>query len=146
MGRILVSLASGLIFGLGLVVSQMINPPKVLAFLDVAGEWDPSLAFVMGAAIPVAALGFALAKRRRAPLCAASFSGPTKTAVDSRLVVGSLIFGTGWGLAGFCPGPVLAASLLAGAPALVFLAAMLVGMAAFTMADQYLPPLHAKPA
>ncbi|MDJ0387625.1 YeeE/YedE family protein [Roseomonas sp. E05] len=138
MGRILVSLASGLIFGLGLVVSQMINPQKVLAFLDIAGNWDPSLAFVMGAAIPVAALGFALARRRRAPLCAASFSGPTKTAVDSRLVVGSLIFGTGWGLAGFCPGPVLAASLLAGAPALVFLAAMLVGMGAFTLADRRL--------
>ncbi|MDJ0391145.1 YeeE/YedE family protein [Roseomonas sp. E05] len=138
MGRILVSLASGLIFGLGLVVSQMINPQKVLAFLDVAGDWDPSLAFVMGAAIPVAALGFALAKRRRAPLCAASFSGPTKTAVDSRLVVGSLIFGAGWGLAGFCPGPVLAAALLAGAPALVFLAAMLVGMGAFTLTDRRL--------
>jgi uncharacterized membrane protein YedE/YeeE len=139
MGRILVSLASGLIFGLGLVVSQMINPQKVLAFLDVAGNWDPSLAFVMGAAIPVAALGFALAKRRREPLCAASFSGPTKTAVDSRLIVGSLIFGTGWGLAGFCPGPVLASFLLAGVPAVVFLVAMLVGMASFSAADRHLP-------
>lgn len=146
MGRILVSLASGLIFGLGLVVSQMVNPQKVLAFLDIAGNWDPSLAFVMGAAIPVAALGFALAKRRRAPLCAAAFSGPTKTTVDSRLVIGSLIFGTGWGLVGFCPGPVLAATLLAGAPALVFLVAMLAGMAAFTIADRYLLTTHMKPA
>ncbi|MDN3568469.1 YeeE/YedE family protein, partial [Paeniroseomonas aquatica] len=109
-----------------------------LAFLDVTGNWDPSLAFVMGAAIPVAALGFALAKRRRAPLYDASFSSPAKTAVDSRLVIGSLIFGTGWGLAGFCPGPVLASFLLAGAPAAVFLVAMLVGMAAFSVADKHL--------
>ena len=138
MGRILVSLASGLIFGLGLVISQMINPQKVLAFLDVTGNWDPSLAFVMGAAIPVAALGFAFAKRRRAPLYDASFSSPAKTAVDSRLVIGSLIFGTGWGLAGFCPGPVLASFLLTGAPAAVFLVAMLVGMAAFSVADKHL--------
>lgn len=145
MSRILVSLASGLIFGVGLVVSQMVNPQKVLAFLDVAGNWDPSLAFVMGTAIPVAALGFALAKRRRAPLCAAAFSGPTKNAVDSRLVVGSLIFGTGWGLVGFCPGPVLASFLLAGAPTLVFLAAMLIGMAAFSIADRHLLG-RAKPA
>ena len=146
MGRILVSLASGLIFGLGLVISQMVNPQKVLGFLDIAGNWDPSLAFVMAAAIPVAALGFAFAKRRQAPLCAAAFSGPTKTAVDGRLVVGSLIFGIGWGLAGFCPGPVIAAALLAGAPALVFLAAMLVGMAAFTLADKYLLTTRLKPA
>ncbi|PHK93020.1 hypothetical protein CR162_20795 [Pseudoroseomonas rhizosphaerae] len=140
MGRILVSLASGLVFGLGLVVSQMVNPQKVLAFLDVAGNWDPSLAFVMGAAIPVAALGFALARRRQAPLCAEAFSGPVRKAVDGRLVAGALIFGTGWGLAGFCPGPALAAFLLAGTPALVFLAAMLAGMAAFTAIDRYLPP------
>lgn len=136
MGRILVSLTSGLIFGLGLVVSQMVNPQKVLAFLDVAGNWDPSLAFVMGAVIPVAAIGFALARRRRAPVCAAEFSGPTKTAVDSRLVAGSLIFGTGWGLAGFCPGPVLASALLAGVPALAFLVAMLGGMTVFSAVDR----------
>ena len=139
MNRILIALVSGLLFGLGLVVSQMVNPEKVLSFLDVSGKWDPSLAFVMGAAVLAAALGFALAKRRAAPLYAQSFSGPTKTEIDARLVVGSLIFGTGWGLVGYCPGPVLASFLLAGAPAVLFLVAMLVGMAIFSAADKHLP-------
>ncbi|MBP0447806.1 YeeE/YedE family protein [Roseomonas sp. SSH11] len=139
MNRTLIALVSGLLFGLGLVVSQMVNPEKVLNFLDVSGNWDPSLAFVMGAAVLAAALGFTLAKRRQAPLYAPSFSGPTKTKVDARLVVGSLIFGTGWGLVGYCPGPVLASFLWAGAPAVVFLVAMLVGMAAFSITDKYLP-------
>lgn len=139
MNRILIALVSGLLFGLGLVVSQMINPEKVLTFLDVSGNWDPSLAFVMGAAVLTAALGFRLAKRRRAPFYAQSFSDPTKTELDARLVVGSLIFGTGWGLVGYCPGPVLASFLLAGTPAVVFLVAMLVGMAIFSATDKHLP-------
>ncbi|PHK95229.1 hypothetical protein CR162_08620 [Pseudoroseomonas rhizosphaerae] len=145
MNRILIALVSGLLFGLGLVVSQMVNPEKVLSFLDVFGNWDPSLAFVMGAAVLVAALGFTLAKWRQVPLYAPSFSGPTKTKVDARLVVGSLIFGTGWGLVGYCPGPVLASFLLAGPPAVVFLAAMLTGMVAFSAADKHLPG-RTKPA
>ncbi|RVT91747.1 YeeE/YedE family protein [Rhodovarius crocodyli] len=131
MPTILPALAAGALFGLGLIVSGMANPAKVLAFLDIAGEWDPSLAFVMGGAIPVAALGFALAKRRAAPLCAPAFSPPTKQGLDARLLGGAALFGIGWGLAGFCPGPALASFAFAGWKALLFVAAMLLGMAAF---------------
>ncbi|WP_419900856.1 DUF6691 family protein [Roseomonas sp. USHLN139] len=138
MNRILAAFAAGLLFGLGLVVSQMVNPAKVLAFLDIAGAWDPSLAFVMGAAIPVAWLGFTLAARRTRPLLADAFSGPTRSAIDARLVVGSMLFGAGWGLAGYCPGPALASFLWTGAPGLLFLLAMLGGMAAFPVADRLL--------
>jgi uncharacterized membrane protein YedE/YeeE len=136
MRRILIALAAGLIFGLGLTVSQMINPAKVIGFLDLAGPWDPSLAFVMLAAIPVAAAGFALARRRTTPLCAANFAGPTKTRLEGRLIAGAVLFGIGWGLVGFCPGPALASLTVGGARPLVFIAAMLVGMAGFGMADR----------
>ena len=136
MPRLLVALASGLLFGLGLTVSGMINPAKVLGFLDLAGDWDPSLAFVMAGAIPVAALGFALARRRPAPLCAPTFSGPTKTRVDVRLVVGAVLFGVGWGLVGYCPGPALASLRFGGWRTLLFVAAMLVGMGAFQAFDR----------
>ena len=128
---LLVALGSGLLFGLGLTISGMINPAKVLGFLDFAGHWDPSLAFVMAAAIPVAAAGFAVARRCQAPLCATEFLGPTKSKLDSRLAAGAVIFGIGWGLAGYCPGPALASLGLGGWRVLVFVASMLVGMAAF---------------
>lgn len=128
---LLVALGSGLLFGLGLTISGMINPAKVLGFLDFAGHWDPSLAFVMAAAIPVAAVGFAIARRCQAPLCATTFSGPTKSKVDTRLVAGAVIFGIGWGLAGYCPGPALASLGLGGWRVLVFVGSMLVGMMAF---------------
>jgi uncharacterized membrane protein YedE/YeeE len=131
MHPVLAALAAGAVFGLGLIVSGMANPAKVLAFLDIAGDWDPSLAFVMGGAIPVAALGFALAKRRAAPLCAARFSPPTRQGLDARLLGGAALFGIGWGLAGFCPGPALASFTFAGWKALLFVAAMLLGMAGF---------------
>lgn len=136
MRRILIALAAGLIFGLGLTVSQMINPAKVIGFLDLAGPWDPSLAFVLAAAIPVAAAGFALARRREAPFCAVNFAGPTKTRLDGRLFAGAVLFGIGWGLVGFCPGPALASLTIGGAGSLVFIAAMLVGMAGFGTADR----------
>ena len=136
--RILMSLAAGLLFGLGLTVSQMINPAKVIAFLDVAGDWDPSLAFVMAGAISVAAVGFALGRRRSAPVCAPAFSAPTKTAVDGRLAAGAVLFGVGWGLAGYCPGPALASLAFGGMSTMVFVAAMLTGMATFAAADR--PP------
>ncbi len=126
-----VALIAGLLFGLGLTVSGMINPAKVLGFLDVAGDWDPSLAFVMAAAIPVAAVGFAIARRHSAPLCAQAFSSPTATHVDWRLAVGVVLFGVGWGLAGYCPGPALASLFLGNPRVMVFVAAMLAGMAAF---------------
>jgi len=131
--RSLAGLIGGLIFGAGLTISGMINPLKVLAFLDIAGAWDPSLAFVMGGAIPVAALGLWVGRRRRVPLLSALFIGPAKLDLDARLIGGAAIFGIGWGLTGYCPGPALA-SLGHGAPAtLVFVAAMLAGMTGFRL-------------
>jgi uncharacterized membrane protein YedE/YeeE len=121
----------GLIFGLGLVISQMSNPAKVLNFLDFAGAWDPSLGFVMGGAVAVAAIGFRLARGRKAPLLAESFHMPQKTEIDARLICGAALFGIGWGLVGFCPGPALTA-LSFGRPApYLFVAAMIVGMVVF---------------
>jgi uncharacterized membrane protein YedE/YeeE len=139
MPRLLAALISGLLFGLGLTVSGMINPAKVLGFLDVTGHWDPSLAFVMTGAIPVAAVGFALARRRSAPMCASAFSAPTKTRVDASLAFGAMSFGLGWGLVGYCPGPALASLGLAGWRAPLFVAAMLVGMAAYEMLNRTTP-------
>jgi len=119
----------GLLFGLGLMLSGMTDPGKVIGFLDLAGNWDPSLAFVMGGAIAVGIFAFALAHRRTAAFLGGAMHLPTRRDIDSRLVFGSLVFGVGWGLAGFCPGPALV-SLGAGHwQALVFTAAMLAGMA-----------------
>ena len=136
MNRIAVALFAGLLFGLGLTVSGMVNPAKVLGFLDLAGDWDPSLAFVMGGAIPVAAIGFALARRRRTPVCDTKFAGPTKTAIDARLLAGAALFGIGWGLAGYCPGPALASLSFGGGKVVLFVASMLVGMALFQWLDR----------
>jgi uncharacterized membrane protein YedE/YeeE len=136
MPRIIAALAAGALFGLGLVVSGMTNPAKVLAFLDLAGDWDPSLAFVMAGAIPVAAIGFALGRRRAAPLCAPGFAPPTARDVDARLVGGAVLFGLGWGIAGFCPGPALAALCFGGWQVALFVAAMLAGMGVFQLAGQ----------
>jgi hypothetical protein len=129
--RILSALASGALFGVGLLVSGMTNPAKVLAFLDVAGDWDPSLAFVMAGAIPVAALGFALGRRRAAPLYEPSFSPPARGTLDARLFAGAVLFGLGWGLAGFCPGPALASLGLGAWQVALFVLAMLAGMGLF---------------
>ena len=127
----LVALAAGLIFGLGLMVSGMSDPGKVLGFLDVAGHWDPSLAFVMAGAIPVAFAGFRMAARRPATLLGEPIHLPRGRAVDTRLVLGSALFGIGWGLAGICPGPAFVLAGLAVGPALIFIPAMLAGMGAF---------------
>lgn len=125
--------AAGLLFGAGLVVSGMANPAKVLGFLDIAalssGGWDPSLAFVMLGALLVSVPAFALARRRTRPACAATFQWPTKSSIDWRLLAGSAIFGIGWGLVGFCPGPAFAALLLDGALAPLFVLALVAGMA-----------------
>jgi hypothetical protein len=128
MNRIAAFLA-GLLFGVGLSVSQMINPAKVIAFLDVAGRWDPSLAFVMGGAVLVTAVGFRWALAWPRPLFAAVFRLPTAREVDARLVVGAALFGVGWGMSGFCPGPAIASLAYGLLPSVVFVASMVAGMA-----------------
>jgi uncharacterized membrane protein YedE/YeeE len=129
--NIAVSFVCGLIFGLGLVISQMSNPAKVLNFLDFAGAWDPSLGFVMGGAVAVAAIGFWLARRRTTPLLAESFHLPRRTEIDARLVCGAALFGIGWGLVGFCPGPALTALAFGRREPVLFVGAMIVGMVVF---------------
>jgi uncharacterized protein len=134
MAALLGALLSGLVFGIGLVVSGMINPAKVQNFLDVFGSWDPSLMLVMGGAIPVAALGVILARRRARPLAAASFrEAAGGDAIDRDLVLGSVIFGIGWGLVGFCPGPAIAALGLGLPQAALFVASMLLGMGLYEL-------------
>lgn len=124
----LAALGTGLLFGVGLTVSGMVQPLKVVGFLDFAGAWDPTLAFVMGGALVVTALAFPWILRRGRPLWAESFSLPTRKDLDARLLAGSAIFGIGWGLAGFCPGPALAALALGAPGAWIFSAAMAAGM------------------
>lgn len=125
---ILVNLALGLLFGVGLVVSGMSDPAKVLNFLDLAGTFDPSLAFVMGGAVLVAFLGFRLVLARDTPVLAPRFELPTRRDIDARLILGPALFGIGWGLGGFCPGPAFTALGLAAPGTLVFVPAMLAGM------------------
>lgn len=132
----LFAFASGLVFGLGLIVSGMANPAKVLGFLDLAGDWDPSLAFVMGGAVLTASAGFAVLRRRRTSLSGEPLRWPAAAGIEARLALGSLAFGAGWGLAGFCPGPALMAASAGVPQALVFVAAMLVGMAAFSILER----------
>lgn len=126
----------GLVFGIGLIVSGMTDPGKVIGFLDLFGSWDPSLAFVMGGAILVGMGAFVIAGKRTISFLGGAMHLPTSADIDKRLVVGSLMFGAGWGLAGFCPGPALV-SLGAGQPkAVVFVLAMLAGMALFELAER----------
>ncbi len=129
----LFALAVGLIFGIGLIVSGMSNPAKVKAFLDLAGPWDPSLAFMMAGAVGAAALPFALAKRRARAWSGEPIALPEVTPIDARLLAGALLFGVGWGLVGFCPGPALVALGAGFVPALWFVPAMLAGMALHDM-------------
>jgi len=128
---IVTSLLAGMVFGLGLIVSGMANPAKVLGFLDLAGAWNPSLALVMAGAISVGAIAFAVAGRRTTSLIGAEMKLPTSRHIERRLVVGSTLFGMGWGIAGFCPGPGLVALGMGEVKALVFVAAMLAGMGVF---------------
>lgn len=135
----------GLVFGIGMIVSGMTDPAKVIGFLDLFGTWDPSLAFVMGGAILVGLGAFAIARRRTTNLLGGAMHLPRSSDIDKRLVAGSLMFGAGWALAGFCPGPALV-SLGAGQPkAVVFVLAMLAGMALFELAEravQRVAPAH----
>ncbi|HZT62604.1 MAG TPA: DUF6691 family protein [Burkholderiales bacterium] len=121
------ALAAGLLFGLGLAISQMVNPRKVLDFLDVAGNWDPSLALVMAGAVGVTMLAFRFVLKRKQPLFDGEFHLSRLTRVDRPLVVGSAIFGLGWGLGGYCPGPGIAALSTGSVEALVFVAGMALG-------------------
>ena len=119
---------SGLVFGIGLIASGMTNPAKVKGFLDLFGAWDPSLALVMGGAIAVGVVAFALARRRSVSWTGARIELPTETVIDRRLLIGGVLFGAGWGLAGYCPGPAIVAVGAGSLPALGFVAAMLAGM------------------
>ncbi|MCU4120655.1 DUF6691 family protein [Variovorax sp. N23] len=134
--QILTSLLAGLVFGFGLILSGMADPAKVLGFLDLAGAWDPSLALVMGGAIAVGLPAFALARRRKLSLIGAPMRLPTLRQIDRRLVGGSVLFGIGWGIAGFCPGPALVALGMGKTQALVFVAAMLAGMLVFELLER----------
>ena len=124
----LVNLALGLLFGVGLVVSGMADPAKVLNFLDLFGTWDPSLAFVMGGAVVVAFAGYRLVLARGEPIVGGSFHLPTRNDIDARVIAGPAIFGIGWGLGGFCPGPALTALGLGASGTLAFVPAMIIGM------------------
>jgi uncharacterized membrane protein YedE/YeeE len=121
----------GLLFGVGLLISGMTDPGKVQGFLDVAGAWDPSLALVMGGGVMVGLLGFSWAKKKHSSFSGAPLQWPEMTQIDRPLVLGSLMFGTGWGLAGFCPGPALVAMAAGNDKALVFVLAMMAGMVLF---------------
>lgn len=126
----------GLLFGVGLILAGMTDPSKVLSFLDLAGLWDPSLAFVMGGGILVSLGAFALAQKRSASFLGGAMHLPTSRSIDKRLVTGSLLFGAGWGLAGFCPGPALVSVGTGNPKALVFVLAMLAGMALFEVLER----------
>jgi uncharacterized membrane protein YedE/YeeE len=132
----LASLFAGLVFGFGLIVSGMANPEKVLGFLDIAGLWDSSLAFVMGGAIMVGVVAFAVARKRTLSFLGYHIKMPSSTHIDKRLVLGGLMFGVGWGIAGFCPGPGLVALGAGEAKAAVFVAAMVAGMAIFEVIER----------
>lgn len=134
--QIITSFLVGLVFGIGLIVAGMANPAKVLAFLDLAGQWDPSLALVMAAAVGVGLVGFQTMGRRATSVLGYPMQLPATSGIDRRLVVGSVVFGVGWGIAGFCPGPALVALGTGAVKALVFVVAMLAGMEIFGLTER----------
>lgn len=136
--RALAAFAAGLVFGIGLILSGMTDPGKVIGFLDVAGAWDPSLAFVMGGAIMVGFFAFALAGQRARTLLGHPIYLPTRRDIDARLLAGSVAFGVGWGLAGFCPGPAIVAFGAGYDKAAVIVVAMLAGMLAYVGVERML--------
>lgn len=131
----IISGLTGLIFGLGLMVSGMANPAKVIGFLDLSVPWDPSLMFVMGGAIAVGLPGFFLAKRMKKSLIGLPMNLPTSTTIDKKLLLGAVLFGAGWGIGGFCPGPAVVAAAALYTDGLIFVGAMLVGMFLFSTLD-----------
>jgi len=134
--QVLMALIAGLLFGIGLIVSGMADPAKVLGFLDLAGHWNPSLLFVMGGAVAAGFIGFRLARKRQCSLLGEPMRLPTASEIDRRLILGATVFGAGWGLAGFCPGPALASLLFAGTKPAIFVVAMLGGMAVFELIER----------
>jgi uncharacterized membrane protein YedE/YeeE len=122
------ALIAGLIFGMGLIISEMVNPLRVRGFLDVSGLWDPTLIFVMIGALIVSAIGFKLAVFRKAPLFANSFSLPSMQQIDRSLILGAIMFGVGWGISGLCPGPVIVGLATANTDIIIFMLAMICGM------------------
>ena len=125
----LIALICGLVFGAGLIESEMVNPMRVLGFLDVAGNWNPALGFVMASALAVTIPGFFLLRRRQTNFLGGQLNWPTATQIDRKLVLGAVMFGLGWGIAGLCPGPGIAALVIEPAAAAIFVVAMLAGMA-----------------
>jgi uncharacterized protein len=140
---LIISLLAGVIFGAGLTISDMVNPARVLNFLDLAGHWDPTLIFVMAGGLGVTALGYRLVLRRTSPVLDEKFHLPTQRQIDFRLVGGSALFGVGWGLAGFCPGPALTALVTLEPKVLAFVAAMLIGMIAAVVWRDRIRPMKA---
>ena len=136
--QVLMALLAGLIFGLGLIISGMTDPSKVIGFLDLAGNWDPSLAFVMGGAILVGLFAFRFAATRQQAILGGPIRLATTRHIDGRLVFGALAFGVGWGLAGYCPGPALASLATGGSKPLIFTIAMLAGMGIFEIREKFL--------
>jgi uncharacterized membrane protein YedE/YeeE len=128
LARNLLSLAAGLIFGFGLALSGMLDPARVRGFLDIFGAWDPSLAFVLGGAVAVSAIGYAISRTMKGPVLDAAFLLPTKAAVDAPLLIGAAVFGIGWGISGLCPGPAVASLLFCIPETVAFTIAMLVGV------------------
>ncbi|GJD64466.1 YeeE/YedE family protein [Methylobacterium frigidaeris] len=137
--RLAAAVLSGLLFGGGLALSGMLDPARVRGFLDVTGAWDPTLAFVLAGAVTASGLGTALARRLHRPVLAERFDWPTRTRIDPPLILGAVLFGIGWGLSGFCPGPAVAALSGGALPVVVFVAAMLAGMAAHGVLRRALP-------
>ncbi|MDU6685908.1 MAG: YeeE/YedE family protein [Enterobacteriaceae bacterium] len=135
--NIFFALLSGLLFGIGLIVSGMANPAKVMGFLDITRVWDPSLAFVMGGAISVGFFAFRMAAKRKRPLCGDEMHLPTANHINKRLVGGALLFGIGWGLAGICPGPGLVLLGAGFSQGVIFVLAMLAGMLLFQWFEGY---------
>lgn len=127
---------TGLIFGVGLIISGMTDPSKIIGFLDLAGPWDPSLAFVMGGAVAVGFIAFRFARRRTAAFLGGAMHLPTARQIDRRLVLGSLAFGVGWGLAGYCPGPAVVSAGMGQGKAIVFVVAMLAGMGIYELIER----------
>jgi uncharacterized protein len=135
---------SGLLFGVGLTVSGMANPMKILNFLDITGQWDASLIFVMAAGLVVTLTGYQITFKRNAPLFASSFKLPTRIHIDAKLLTGAALFGLGWGLSGFCPGPAVASLAFGNSESFVFVGAMTIGMIATMQIQKYMTSGQAK--